>query len=526
MKQHIKSYCKNCVKFNLLKKKNIIKNYQIPTSLLSNNKYFHSNLFIKNNNQQSPNKQIKSNINNNEINYPNNEYNNNTFKSPTDKKQLLKYLILGSIFYLLYELTEEIFWPLIMRKFSLYLKVDQDDEAFHWLMSYFAQHSYTQNCTHLNVLSQDDRSIVNMLSNIFGVFGSIFNDKSMNGDEEGDEGNTLLFTPAQGQKHFLKYKGKLMWLSIKKDEMKESEKESRKRQSLEITILSSDRNILMELVEEARKLYKTQKHDKTLIYVPTSDCFGWEELSRKPKRLPNSVILQGQLLDDILVDIKDFVNHSEFYYTRGIPYRRGILLYGPPGSGKSSTVQVVAGELGMDVYVLNVSSNELNDEKLTRLLHKAPPRSIVLIEDVDSCQSAITTEFREERKENDQHVSVSGLLNSIDGINAQEGRILFLTTNHIDKLNDALIRPGRVDKRFYIGHANREQIKKLFISFYRHVEQVDTFAEQFVSKLCDQQTSCPYVTPAQLQGYFMQYKDTPNQAIEHISHLTNSSENK
>jgi mitochondrial chaperone BCS1 len=68
----------------------------------------------------------------------------------------------------------------------------------------------------------------------------------------------------------------------------------------------------------------------------------------------------------------------------GIPYRRGYLLYGPPGSGKSSYIQALAGSLSYDICLLNLSERGLGDDKLNHLLSNAPERSFVLIEDIDA----------------------------------------------------------------------------------------------------------------------------------------------
>ena len=68
----------------------------------------------------------------------------------------------------------------------------------------------------------------------------------------------------------------------------------------------------------------------------------------------------------------------------GIPYRRGYLLHGPPGSGKTSFIQALAGALSYDICVLNLSERGLADDKLFHLLSNVPERSFVLIEDIDA----------------------------------------------------------------------------------------------------------------------------------------------
>jgi len=445
--------------------------------------------------------------------YSRNQSTENTENTENQKstitKNWWKWALGAGAFYLVYESINEIFLPLAERETTVHLSVsEQDDEAYYWLMSYFAQHPYTQNCRHISVLSQDNRAVSNMLGGLFGALGAFIT------PNQSDSNEPVLYTPVDGVRHFFTYKGRLMWLYIEK--IVPGGEEKKTKQSLKITMLSRDRKLLTDLVEEARNLYKKHKKDKTVIYVPSTDCFDWEELARKPKRPLESLVLKDKMLDEIVTDLKSFVDSASFYYSRGIPYRRGIMLQGPPGTGKSSTVMTIAGELGMDIYILNVSSTQLNDEKLGRLLHKAPHKSIVLVEDVDSCYSAVSKN-RDERNDIEQHVSVSGLLNSIDGLGAQEGRIMFFTTNHPEKLNTALIRPGRVDRKFHIGYAEKDQIEKLFANFYKDEsgkEDVKLLAEQFANKVTQDN-----ISPAQLQGFFMKYKGQPRKALENVDAL-------
>ena len=115
----------------------------------------------------------------------------------------------------------------------------------------------------------------------------------------------------------------------------------------------------------------------------------------------------------------------------------------PSGCGKTSFVQVLASDLKLDICILNLAHKELTDNSLASHLRDAPENSLVLLEDVD----AIFTNRSDPGSTNgkSEGVSFSGLLNALDGVAAQEGRIFFMTTNHIEKLDPALIRPGRCD---------------------------------------------------------------------------------
>jgi len=96
--------------------------------------------------------------------------------------------------------------------------------------------------------------------------------------------------------------------------------------------------------------------------------------------------------------------------------------------------------LKLNICYLNLSGDSLNDDSLNRLLNSTPTQSIILLEDIDAIFVG-----RESVRGAKTGVSFSGLLNALDGVRSQEGRILFMTTNHREKLDPALLRPGRAD---------------------------------------------------------------------------------
>jgi chaperone BCS1 len=115
------------------------------------------------------------------------------------------------------------------------------------------------------------------------------------------------------------------------------------------------------------------------------------------------------------------------------------LLYGPPGTGKTSFTQAIAGAKNFNLCYVNLSKEDLNDESFNRMLQDAPTKSILLLEDIDVFKK------REGGELYSRDLSFSGFLNALDGVRSQEGQILFMTTNHREKLDPALLRPGRTD---------------------------------------------------------------------------------
>jgi mitochondrial chaperone BCS1 len=197
----------------------------------------------------------------------------------------------------------------------------------------------------------------------------------------------------------------------------------------------------------------------------------------------NSVVLDKGIKEHILDDARDFLQSKRWYTERGIPFRRGYLLYGAPGSGKTSIIHSLAGELSLDIYIVSLSKSGLDDSTLyvlakyaftlflivllrNQLISNLPERCIALMEDLDAVftkgltRNIAGTELDSSRVDDRDldsddddttlhssgvHITLSGLLNALDGVSAQEGRLLFATTNRYSVLDPALTRPGRLD---------------------------------------------------------------------------------
>jgi len=198
-----------------------------------------------------------------------------------------------------------------------------------------------------------------------------------------------------------------------------------------------------------------------------------------------SVVLDQGIKEHLLADAKDFMDNEKWYAERGIPWRRGYLLHGYPGN-LHRTVHALAGELNLDIYVVSLSKRGLDDSSLNELISKLPSRSLALMEDIDAAF------FRGLTRENDMPnlpgqtptsnlpqpppgvappapstgVTLSGLLGAIDGVAAQEGRLLFATTNKYSALDPALTRPGRLDVHVRFDFAGKWQVEELFRCFF------------------------------------------------------------
>jgi len=271
-------------------------------------------------------------------------------------------------------------------------------------------------------------------------------------------------------------------------------------ESVTFTTLGRNRAVLEDILNEAKTMALKKHQGSTVIY--TSSGGDWRKFGFPRKKRPlHSVILDKGQSEKLLNDVREFLNSSRWYIDRGIPYRRGYLLHGPPGTGKSSFISALAGELGLNICVLNLNSKGISNDSLNYLLNTAPQRSIILLEDIDAALD----------EKGPSILTFSGLLNALDGVAATEGggRILFMTTNYIERLHPALIRPGRVDIRECLGYATPYQIEALFTQFYPGEEQL---AKAFSSKIGSKQVSM-----AQLQAHFLQHKNKPKLALDNFS---------
>jgi chaperone BCS1 len=123
---------------------------------------------------------------------------------------------------------------------------------------------------------------------------------------------------------------------------------------------------------------------------------------------------------------------------------------------------------------------------------------------------------RKSSEEKTSRITFSGLLNAIDGVAAGEGRLLFATTNHPERLDPALIRPGRIDRRVEIGHADREQLARIFRRFFPEAEPA--LAEQFANALPERQLAMSAV-----QAYLIQHAESAEEAHSHATSLSTAS---
>lgn len=237
----------------------------------------------------------------------------------------------------------------------------------------------------------------------------------------------------------------------------------------------------------------------------------WTVVSVGPARHIESVYLAQQKRGDIVNDMNAFLlpKNERWYKKKGIPYRRGYLFYGPPGTGKTSLSVALAGLFGLDIHVISLVDFTLTDGDLNHLFNNLPQKSIVLLEDIDCAH----LRRHDEESSTDKGISLSGLFNAIDGAATNEGRLLIMTTNHRDRLDEALTRPGRVDMEVEFNLASRKQIHDMFTMFFDEYEPKGDENIASMAKKFSELVPAEKISTAEIQNFLIARKTEPKRVI-------------
>ncbi|KAL0570944.1 hypothetical protein V5O48_011014 [Marasmius crinis-equi] len=363
-------------------------------------------------------------------------------------------------------------WNGFIDSFFLTAHFNQEDYPYDWLMHWLSKQPAWGRSREFEITTRS--------SGRHGLTNSSAGDLE---DEEEDNGGTLVhgrkkrrvqFMPSVDTTHTIYYRGH--WLRITRTKRYPDFGGA----SIKVSVVARSNDILKKLVLDAKREYEKDAEHRVHIFMADTTYGCWRWNGARQKRPMSSIVLQPGVKDMLLADCKDFLTSEDWYAERGIPFRRGYLLHGVPGSGKTSLIHSLAGELGLDIYVVSLSAKGMSDNTLSTLMGNVPSRCILLLEDLDaaftrsvsrdaSSTGVPTKEEAEKTKEKESDgstLSLSGLLNSLDGVAAAEGRLLFATTNHIERLDPALSRPGRMDVWVNFGHATKWQAEGIFKCFF------------------------------------------------------------
>lgn len=217
-------------------------------------------------------------------------------------------------------------------------------------------------------------------------------------------------------------------------------------------------HILKKFTTYCSKAYSTFIGGGVQIYTNNGDGVWWRSKVLSQGRPLNTVILKNGLEEKIMSDVSFFIEQGKWFIERGIPHKLGILFYGEPGTGKSSMIQVIATLTKKNIYYLMLD-NVKSDSQYLGLISAVNKDDIIVIEDIDRTQ--LTQDIHDRYK-----ISMSLILNTLDGLLSTDGRITIFTANNLSILDKALFRPGRIDNYYHLGLCDVKQIIKIYELIY------------------------------------------------------------
>ena len=194
--------------------------------------------------------------------------------------------------------------------------------------------------------------------------------------------------------------------------------------------------------------------DEKLRISVTNKYSEWNTYSRIPVRRLNTVYMDERVKERIMTDIREFLKSEDEYDAFGIPYKKTYLLTGVPGSGKTSLIKALCNEIHYNLGIMSMS-RDMDNATIQSSFRNIDPKTVLLLEDIDCL-------FEKRTSVETPSFTFSNLLNILDGVLFKHGLIVFITTNHPEKLDPALLRQGRTDLIVELNYPSRTEIEKLF----------------------------------------------------------------
>lgn len=376
-------------------------------------------------------------------------------------------------------------WTLARRRLITTVDIADHDQAFFWVQKWLGEHEYTKRRARLLTASTRAAPLNDGMP-------KAITDEPVSQRRKLTE---VVFSPAPGL-HLIRFRGSFILIRRTRQQSDGTFGELTYRETLEFHTFSKD--TVRDLIYEAREAAFPPDDNRIAVLRPAYS--DWRISQRRLPRSLDSVVLSNGIAQTLHADLAWFFGARAWYEDHGIPYQRGYMLCGPPGNGKTSLVTAMASAFQRDVHILSLST--MTDGMLANLMQTLPEHALVLIEDIDRAFHE-----RERTKDVSEHLTFSGFLNSIDGMAAASGRVLFMTTNHPERLDPAIHRPGRTDLRFDLGNATSMMADQLFLRFFPGEQQL---AYDFG---CELREACREFSMAELQEILIRDRGNPTRAV-------------
>lgn len=295
------------------------------------------------------------------------------------------------------------------------------------------------------------------------------------------------------------------------------------------------RTFMVKIRTDYRAQLKDQEWEQTLFRMNTiyddkikENVVEWKGNLTHSTKTFGTVILDRDVKEELCDDLDTFMNSETWYSSMGLSYKRGYMFHGPPGTGKTSLVLAIANKAKYNIYSLDLSKVR-NDSVLDQAFESLPEKCIVMLEDVDCMHPCVKKREHQpvppplsnggkdakiaddaddaDCRNTKSTLSLSALLNNMDGVGNNHGRIFILTTNHPEVLDPALVRYGRVDMSVMVGMCSHEQICRFFDLYYG-----DMATSEYVTELNARHAEGTF-SPAQISSTLQQYKNNPEKAV-------------
>ena len=253
----------------------------------------------------------------------------------------------------------------------------------------------------------------------------------------------------------------------------------------------ASQEVLLDFVKTCHEYYQQDRQEFIRVY--DVDCL----IGLTRKRSMDTIYLDRAVLDEMIQEIDYFLNHPEEYHEFGIPYKLNYILNGPPGTGKTSLVRALATHFNKDIVTFPCNAHQ-SDKDLIRSISNMPTNSILLLEDYDRIFE------KDPEKRAHCNVTLSGLLNALDGIHINQ-LITIITTNHLENLDPAFRRAGRIDRIVEFHTMSDEQIQQMFHKFLPHQAE---FLDDFMKYLKSKPEIKSQLTPAMMQLFLHRRRRT------------------